>query len=193
MKGFTLIETMMVIAILITAGISLMGAIQYFYQSNAYLLEQTAALESARRGHLFTLQNIREASYGEDGSYLITAAGTSTMTFHADIDRDGGIERIRPYLVSGTLYRAITNSSGNPASYTAQPESIETIAVSVKNATTTPIFTYYDADGALLTEPIDLAQIVSVGVRLDVDLNPNRLPNVFTLTGTSTMRNLPTE
>lgn len=186
-------EMIVVIAIIATAGVALVGAIQYFYRSNAFILEQTAALESARRGHAFTLQNLREASYGDDGSYLITSAGTSTITFYADIDKDGGIERIRAYRTSTTLYRGITNSNGNPANYTGQPESVETIAVYVKNATSTPIFTYYDQDGTLLTYPIDLAEVVSVGVRLDVDLNPNRLPNIFTLIGTSTLRNLPTE
>ncbi|HYF29432.1 MAG TPA: type II secretion system protein [Candidatus Paceibacterota bacterium] len=191
MRGFTLVETMVVVAIVVTAGVALMGSIQYFYRSNAYILEQTAALESARRGHAFTLQNIREASYGDDGSYLITDAQSNTITFYADIDKDGGIERIRAYLSNGTLYRGITNSTGNPATYTGQPETIETIAVAVRN--TTPIFRYYGADGLELTSPIDLAEIVSVGVRLDVDLNPTRAPNVFTLSGTATMRNLPTE
>jgi len=193
MKAFTLIETVMVIAIVTVAGVTLMGAIQYFYRSNAYILEQVSALESVRRGHQFTLQNIREASYGDDGSYLVSAAATSTVTFYGDIDKDGGIERIRAYLTNGTLYRGITNSAGNPSVYTGQPETIETIAVSVRNATSTPIFTYYDQDGAALPYPIDINEIVSIGVRLDVDLNPTRLPNVFTLSGTSTMRNLPTE
>lgn len=193
MRGFTLIETMVVVAVVITAGVSLMGAIQYFYRSNAYILEQTAALDSARRGHMFTLQNMREATYGDDGAYLITAAATSSMTFHADIDKDGGIERVRAYLTDGTLYRAIANSAGNPAEYTGQPETIETIAVYVRNATSAPIFTYYDAGGAVLPYPIDLASVVAVGVELDVDLNPTRLPNVFTLSGTATLRNLPTE
>lgn len=193
MKGFTLIETMAVIAIVITAGIALMGSIQYFYRSNAFILEQTAALESTRRGHTFTLQNLREASYGDDGSYLITAAATSSVTFHGDIDLDGGVERIRLYLQNGTLYRGTTNAAGNPASYVGQTELRETVATYVKNATSTPIFTYYNAQGAALTYPIALANIVSVGVRLDVDLNPNRAPNVFTISGTSTLRNLPTE
>lgn len=193
MKAFTLIETMVVIAVVLSAGIALMGAIQYFYQSNAFILEQTAALESTRRGHTFTLQNMREASYGDDGSYPITIAATSTMTFHGDIDVDGGVERIRLYLQNGTLYRGVTNSNGNPASYVGQPEVREAIASFVRNSASTPIFTYYNEDGAALAQPVDLTEIVSVGVRLDVDLNPNRAPNVFTLSGTSTLRNLPTE
>lgn len=193
MKGFTLIETMVVIAVVMTAGVALMGSIQYFYRSNAFILEQTAALESARRGHTFSLQNIREASYGDDGSYLITSAATSSITFHSDIDVDGGVERIRFYLQNGTLYRGTTNASGNPASYVGQPEARETIATYVKNATSTPLFTYYNAQGAALSYPISLADVVSVGIRLDVDLNPNRAPNVFTISGASTLRNLPTE
>ncbi|MEK7510654.1 MAG: type II secretion system protein [Patescibacteria group bacterium] len=193
MRGFTLIETIVVVAIVTMVGVALTGSIQYFYRSNAYILEQTAALESVRRGHTFTLQNLREATYGDDGSYLITAAGTSTVTFYGDIDQDGGIERVRAYLTNGTLYRAIANSSGNPASYSGQPEILETIAVYVRNATSTPIFTYYNSEGAELTYPIDLTAITAVGVHLAVDINPNRLPNIFTLTGRATLRNLPTE
>lgn len=192
-EGFTLLEMIMVIAIIMTAGIALIGSIQYFYRSNAFILEQTAALESTRRGHTYTLQNIREASYGDDGSYLITSAATSTMTFHGDIDLDGGVERIRIYLQNGTLYRGITNSTGNPATYAGQTEARETIAQSVRNATSTPIFTYYNENGAALPYPIVLSSIVSVGVRLDVDLNPVRAPNIFVLMGTTTLRNLPTE
>lgn len=193
MKGFTLIETMVVVAIIVTAGVALMGSIQYFYRSNAFVLEQTVALESARRGHAFTLQNLREATYGDDGAYLITSAATSSATFHADIDKDGGVERVRFYLANGTLYRGITNSGGNPATYTGQTENVETVATDVKNASSAPIFTYLDASGAELAYPIDLSEVVSVGIRLDVDLNPLRAPNVFTLTGTATLRNLPTE
>lgn len=192
-RGFTLIETIAVVAIVVTAGVALMGSIQYFYRSNAYVLEQTAALESARRGHAFTLQNLREATYGDDGSYLITAAGTSTVTFYADIDKDGGVERIRAYRTGGTLYRAITNANGNPATYVGQAEAIERIASDVRNGTSTPIFTYYDASGQALAYPINLSNVVSVGVRLEVDLNPLRAPNLFTLSGIATLRNLPTE
>jgi len=111
----------------------------------------------------------------------------------ADIDKDGGVERVRFYLANGTFYRGITNSGGNPASYAGQPETVETVATDVRNAAATPIFTYLDANGTELPYPIDLSEVVSVGFRLDVDLNPLRAPNVFTVTGTATLRNLPTE
>lgn len=192
-SGFTLIETMVVVAIVVTSGVALMGAIQYFYRSNAYILEQTAALESARRGHAFTLQNLREATYGDDGAYLVTAAATSSATFHADIDKDGGVERVRFYVQNRTLYRGITNSTGNPATYAGQPETVETVARDIRNATSTPIFMYYNASGTALPYPIDLSEVVSVGVHFEIDLNPARAPNLFTLAGTATLRNIPTE
>ncbi|MEK7099852.1 MAG: hypothetical protein AAB883_01780, partial [Patescibacteria group bacterium] len=177
-RGMTLAETIVVVAIVAVVGIALTGAIQYFYRNSAYLLEQTAALDNARRGHSYTLQNLREASYGDDGSYLITNAATSTITFYADVDQDTGIERVRAYLSGTTLYRGVTNSAGNPASYSGQPETIETIAVYVKNATSTPIFTYYNAAGTQLTSPVAISSVRSVGVRIDTDLNPNRAPNL---------------
>ncbi|MEK9184280.1 MAG: hypothetical protein AAB892_00955 [Patescibacteria group bacterium] len=193
MRGFTLAETIVVVGIVAVAGAALVGSIQYFYRSNAYILEQSVALDSARRGLALTLQNFREASYGDDGAYLVTLAATSSATFYADIDQDGGIERVRAYLSNGNLYRGITSSAGNPATYTGQPETIETVATYVKNATSTPIFTYYGSDGTALAYPVTITLIRAVGVTMDVDLNPNRLPNVFRLSGTATLRNLRAE
>lgn len=192
-RGMTLVETVIVVSIVAVVGTALMSAIQFFYKSNAYLLEQTAALDSARRGLTFALQNIREASYGDDGSYVITTAATSTVTFYSDIDLDGGVERVRFYLQNNTLYRGTTNASGNPATYTGQTEGREVVATFVKNATSTPIFTYYGTSGTALTAPVNVSDIAAVGIRLDVDLNPYRAPNVFTISGKATLRNLRVE
>ena len=190
MNGFSLAETLVVIAILGTVGITLSGMIAYFYRSNTYLLEQTTAVDSANRGLDIAYNSVREASYGEDGSYPVAQAATSSVTFYSDVDKDGPVEKVRLYISGDTLYRGVTNAGGNPPTYTGQTETATTISTSVKNATSTPLFRFYNASGVELTGTIDIAEVRSVRTRIDVDLNPSRAPNIVTLERTATLRNL---
>lgn len=188
-RGFTLAETVVVIAIVSVVSLAVMNLITFFYKSNAYVFQQTAALDSAHRGISQSFKNIREASYGDDGAFPIGLAATSSITFYADVDNDGPIERVRVYLQGATLYRGITNSTGSPPSYTGQTETLSTIATTVVNATSTPIFRYYDAAGVELTAPINVSDIASISTELSVDLNPSRAPDIFTLRESATLRN----
>jgi prepilin-type N-terminal cleavage/methylation domain-containing protein len=189
-RGFTLLETIVVVAILAVVGVGLLSMIAYFYRSNAFVLEQTSALDSAHRGIDDAFGVLREASYGEDGSYPIALAATSSMTFYSDVDSDSPVERVRLYLSNGTFYQGVTNAAGSPPSYTGQTESVYTIATWVSNATSTPIFRYYNTDGTELTGSIVLSDVASVRLRLDVDLNPLRAPNILTMEQSATLRNL---
>lgn len=184
---------LVVVAITGLVGVGVLSMIAYFYRSNAFLLEATTATDSASRGLNESLAALREASYGEDGSYPILAAATSSVTFFGDLDVDNSVERVRLYVSGGTLYRGVTDATGNPPSYTGQPEATATIATWVKNATSTPVFTYYDEAGAQLTGTIDIASVRSVRTRLDVDINPYRAPNILILEGAATLRNLHNE
>lgn len=189
MRGFTLAETLVVIAIVAVVGLAVTSMIAFFYKSNAYVFQQTSALDSAHRGVEYAFLNIRESSYGDDGSYPVAQAATSSITFYADVDNDGPIEKIRVYLAQGTLYRGVTNSAGSPPTYTGQTEAVSTIATNVVNATSTPIFRYFTAAGTELTAPINVSDIASVSTELSVDLNPSRAPDIFTLRASATLRN----
>lgn len=189
--GFSLMETLVVIAMLGTIGVALSGMIQFFYQKNAFLLEQTAALDNARRTVLDAIHSLREASYGNDGGYPILAAATSTVTFYSDLDNDSSVEKVRYYLSNGTLYRGVTESTGSPPSYAGQPEATSTVAAYVRNSASTPIFTYFnDAGTALSTTSTNVSEISAVTISIWIDLNPNRAPNTFNLSETATLRNL---
>ncbi|MDB4992488.1 MAG: Type pilus pilin [Parcubacteria group bacterium] len=187
----TIIELLVTISILVVVMGALMMLIQSFYKNNSYLVEETAALASARSGVGNAIVALREASYGDDGSYPIAAAATSTVTLYADLNANGSVERVTYTLQNGTLYRTSANSSGNPPVYPAAAQSTTTIATNVRNTNATPMFTYFDSTGTQLstTSPA-IAAISSVKVQVLVDLNPTRAPNVFTLTETATIRNL---
>lgn len=189
-RAFTLPEMLVVIAVTATVGVALSIVIVQAYRGNAYVFEAASSVDSARRGLFTALQNLREATYGQDGSYPVAAAATSTVTFYADVDQDGPVERVRIYLSSGTLYRGVTNAAGNPPSYVGQPETIQTVVAHVRNGTSTPLFAYYNGAGSLLVAPIDVSEVAFVTMDIRTDLNPTRAPNVYQLTGSATLRNL---
>ncbi len=190
-RGFTLLETVMVVFLIGLVGSALSGMIQYFYRTNDYVLQQQTAVQNARQGLNTAMQELREASYGDDGSYPIANAATSTITFYADLNNSGDVEEITFYLLNGTLYRGVTRATGNPPSYAGQPQSTSTIATYiVQSGGTAPIFQYYDANGNLLTYPITLSNIASVTTTINVDVDVNRTPGTYTLLGSATLRNL---
>ena len=171
-------------------GVGLLSMITYFYRSNAYLLEATSAVESASRGVKDSLELLRGASYGEDGSYPLLTAATSTVTFYANGDEDASVERIRLYIADTVLYRSVVNAAGNPPSYSGQPEVTSVIATWVKNEASVPAFRYFDDDGVELTGTVNIAAVRTIRTRFDVDINPQRAPNILTIEGAATLRNL---
>lgn len=189
-RGFTLLETVVVIGLTALVSGALLFAIRQFYVHNAYIFEATAAVDSVRRGVATSLSNLREASYADDGNYPIASASATSIVFYSDVDADGGIERVKLWRSGDTFYKVVTNAAGNPPSYAGQANATTTIATYVRNTADVPIFAYYDSEGTLLSSASDISAIASVSVTLMVDLNPHRAPNVLTLSGSATLRNL---
>lgn len=190
-KGISLVETVVVVAITTMVAGSLLSAIRYFYVNNAYVFEAATSVDTARRGLATALADLREASYADDGAYPIGSAATSSITFYSDVDADGGVERVKIWRYGTTLYKVVTNAAGNPPSYAGQASATTTIATYLRNGTSTPLFTYYDSSGAQLsTTSTPVASVSTVAASILIDLNPNRAPQVFTLTGSATLRNL---
>lgn len=188
-RGFTLVETVIVIAatalIMTTLGVLL----AYFYRTNTYTLEQSVAVREARKGIEDALRHVREASYASDGAFPIASVATSSLMFYANVDGDNDIERVKYSLVGGTLYRAVTEPAGNPLSYTGIT-STSTIVISVVNAASTPVFRYFDDTSAELFAPMNISNIASIRTTIVVDANVQRTPLYFTLSGGATLRNL---
>jgi type II secretory pathway pseudopilin PulG len=189
-RAFTLVETVIVIALTVVIVVTLGMLIVYFYKTNEYTLEQSIAVGQARNGVQDAMSDLREASYGDDGSYPIQTVATSSITFYSNVDSTPAIERVTYTLQKGTLYRVVAASSGNPPSYVGATLATTTIATSVVNSTSTPVFRYFDNTGAELTTPVNISDIASIKTTVVVDVNVNRAPASFTLSGGATLRNL---
>jgi hypothetical protein len=97
-EGFTLIETLVAIAIFILIATALFGSVVSLYQTNAFVWQQAQAIDEARRGVKVMIREIREARAGDDGSFAIAEAEDSQFIFYSDIDRDDEVERVRYFL-----------------------------------------------------------------------------------------------
>ncbi len=190
LRAFTLIETVVVIAATALIFTTLGSLITYFYKTNTYTLEQSIAVGQARRGVEDTIFHLREASYGSDGSYPITSVATSSIVFYANTNSSSVIEQVTYTLSNGTLYRVVATPVGNPLTYIGATIATTTIATTVINATSTPLFRYFNNTGTELSMPIDVSEISSVKTTLIVDVDANRSPFSFTLSGGATLRNL---
>lgn len=188
--GFTLIETIVVVAItafiLVTLGLLLV----YFYKTNAYTLEQATAVVQARKGVEDAMRYLREASYGSDGSYPISSAATSSIVFYANVNGDTAVEKITYTVINKAFYRMVATPTGNPPTYAGAAVATSTISLPIVNSTSTPIFRYFNSAGTELATPVDVSDVSSVRTTIVVDVNANRAPTAFTLSGGATLRNL---
>jgi len=100
MKSFTLIETIVAIAIFSVVLGAEVGLVVMGYKSYGYVWQRSLAIGEARRGVETMVKEIREAKMGDDGSYAIVAAENNEFAFFSDIDKDGKTERVR-YFLSG--------------------------------------------------------------------------------------------
>jgi prepilin-type N-terminal cleavage/methylation domain-containing protein len=190
MRGFTLVEMLVVIALTAIIFPALAFLVQYFYKTSAYALQETQAVASARASIVNTERDLREATYGADGAYPIASAATSSITFYASLGTTSEIDKVHYYVSGTTLYRGITAPTSSPPTYAGQPENISLVIDNIRNDATTPLFTYYDTSGAALASPIDVSQVASVRIKVLTDVNPYRAPNVYTMLGSATLRNL---
>lgn len=188
--GFTLIETMVVVSMTALVLTTLGSLISYFYKTNAYALEQSIAVVQARKGVGDAMLYLREASYGSDGSYPIKSAATSSITFYANTDDDPTVEMVTYSLIDKTLYRTVTTPVGDPLSYASATIATSTVSLPVTNGASTPLFRYFNNAGAELFSPVDISDIASIQATVVVDVNVNRSPVAFTLSGGATLRNL---
>lgn len=100
MKSFTLIETLMAVAVFVLALGATMAFISSAYKVQGYSWQQATAINEARKGIETMVREIREAKTGQDGSYAVEKAENKEFIFYSDIDRDGDIERVRYFLGS---------------------------------------------------------------------------------------------
>ncbi len=189
--GFTLIETVVTVGIFALVMLTITSSVLYFYRVNANAIEQAFAINSSRRGIEFTVRDIREITYADNGAYPVMSIGSTTLSFYSDIDRDSSVELVRYFLNGDILQKGVTKATGDPAVYNTLNEVVSVISTDVRNVPNAiPIFRYFDNTGTEVTNFTKVTDVAFVNITLIININPSRLPEDFTLQSSATLRNL---
>lgn len=189
-KAFTLIETIVAIAIFTIVLSAVSALILMSYRVQNYSWQQSTAVGEGRKGIETMVKEIRKAQAGDDGSYSIEKAEDFQFIFFSDINNDGKAERVR-YFIDGTNFKkGVIMPSGFPAVYNPASEQFFVLSSYVRN--TPPIFRYFDGNNQELLAPARLHDTKLMRMRLVINVNPNRPPQDFVLESDVQIRNLKT-
>jgi hypothetical protein len=162
-----------------------------FYRTHRYTIEQSFAINSARKGIERMVEDIREASFSDDGSFPIESMGAYELLFFSDIDRDDKIERVRFSLEDAIVYRGQAESAGDPLEYPVDDDTVQHVSDNVRNEEYgQALFRYYDESGTEILDYDNVTDVRFVTVHVVVNINPERLPQDYTLQSSATLRNL---
>jgi prepilin-type N-terminal cleavage/methylation domain-containing protein len=193
-QGFTIVEIIIVVGIL---GIIMLAVSSFsvnVLKNNKYSQDALSSVQDARVIIRTMAKELRSASRGNNGSYPVVQASTSTISFFSDSNGDGVKEQIRYFISTSTLRKGMIVPTGSPLTYNSANEIITTLAYNVKNTATSSLFEYYDntyaGTSSPLTQPVSVTQVRLVKINLVIDADPNRSPNVRVYTSQVNLRNL---
>ena len=197
--GFTIIEAIISIAIMVLIGIGIITFQKSVIVNTKVVQSELNSQQQTRKTLNAFAADVRSAAASSAGAYAIATTSTSTFSFYANVDADASIERVRYFLATTTLKKGIIKPGPAPAyNYVTASETISILVNDIANATSTPIFTYYDTgyDGYTtsstdpLPSPVDISAVRLVKMTLTVNPNGVRSPVMQTYTTQATIRNL---
>jgi prepilin-type N-terminal cleavage/methylation domain-containing protein len=188
-RGFTLFEILIVISIT-----SILGLVAYNFGVQGlntwrYSTSRAQSQEQVRRAVDTMISVIREARPADNGSYALSAASATSLTFYANSDSDSATEQVTFALNGTTLERRTVQPTSTPVQYTAAP-TITTVVPNVRGL----IFDYFDENysgtGSPLSIPVNISLVRLVRVTVTVDDNPSKPPAAVVLSNIVNFRNL---
>ncbi|MSR87661.1 MAG: prepilin-type N-terminal cleavage/methylation domain-containing protein [Candidatus Zambryskibacteria bacterium] len=195
-SGFTLIEFLVAIVIA-----TVIGMLVAFFARNVINLNfsSSSSMTSMLEGRKILsvmVNELRGAAPSALGSYAIESASTSTIVFFTDVNSDGVSDRIRYFIDYPTksVKRGVVLATGEPPAYNLGDESLNTLVTDVSNATSTPLFDYYDGSYVGTSTPLSLPillldiRLIKITVRIEKDSNQAPIPT--TVSSQASLRNL---
>lgn len=191
-SGFTVVEAVVGISI----GVVLLGVlVDLMIQTNRlqiFLSDQSTAVSTAGKTLAVLTQELRETTDGDDGSFALAEATALTLAFYSDIDADSAAEYIRYALVGTNLQKTVIEPTGVPAEYLPDTAITSTAAFSIVNESFSgnDLFIYFDTNNQPLAEPITLSDVTLIKLHLDVNVDPNQIPDTYASETIVQLRNL---
>lgn len=193
-KGFTLVETLIVMGIVSVMAITITRFQLNILNYNKSGHDSLQSAQDARSILRVMVAELRSTQPGSNGSYPLTQAATSSITFFSDTDDDGLKEQIRYFLATTTLKRGVIVPTGLPPVYNPAQEKISYLAYNIKNGTSTALFQYFDntytGTTSPLAQPVNVSSVRLVKITLLIDADPNKSPLPRSYTSQVMLRNL---
>jgi prepilin-type N-terminal cleavage/methylation domain-containing protein len=192
-KGFTLIELVVTMGIVMMVGVLFMRLSRDVTDStlrfSGSLITQ-AALDQTMQ---VILPEIRSASQANDGSYPILEAGTSSLKFYSDVTQDGLFDLVHYYLDGTTFKKGVVTPTGSPLEYVTSTEAIRDVVYDVIPGA--QLFTYYDKtatspDSTPLQQPVDVSKVRTIKITLVANQGTTSTPSITGVETQATIRNL---
>lgn len=185
--GFTAVELMVGIALVLLVYLAVTTFGRNLFFMSGVVRSDLGATEDGEQFFRYISPEIRSMVSSNTGAYALATAGTSTITFYSDTIGDGLRRQIRYFLSGTTLKRGVITPTGNPLTYVPANEVVTDIVRNVSNASTIPLFDYFDGAYAgtstPLAQPVALASVRLVKISLYVGRsygNSNGAPILFT-------------
>lgn len=191
-SGFSLAEVVMVSALFALIMLTLTSAIATLYRTNGHALAQAYEVFHARHGIELASRDIREMTFGDDGTYPLVSMSSTSIGFFSDIDRDNSVEYIRYVLATTTLYKYVYNATGSPITYgSSTPDETYIVSEYIQNRLqATSTFRYYMDGGVPASATSTVTDIRYIVLNVIVNIDPNRNPGEYTLRSSVAPRNL---
>ena len=189
--GYTLLETLVVIAIIAILFPALFVMIRSLYSSHEGTLARGIALSTGNKALYETLTDIRSASYSESGALPIVSIATSSIVLYTDTDFDRVAERVRYSLIGTSIEKGVIEPDDS-AAYPLGDETTSTLLRRVQNNSTgIATFRFFDET----SNEIDPATGSTLSVkRITVELGVQGVfggtETLNTLRGSASIRNL---
>ena len=185
-EGFTLIEIMVAMSIVLVIGTIIIQFVRTSYEATRYESEQAEAVKNSRSGLIDITKEVRGANSSEQGGYPLEKITPEEFVFFSDVDDDGKTERIRYYLSGITLMKDV-NAAGASNNYNTATTT--TMIVNYINNDIEDIFRYYDSAN---NETPAINEVRLIKVILKINVTPEIAPADVYVETDVTLRNLKT-
>jgi type II secretory pathway pseudopilin PulG len=190
-KGMTVAEILVVVAIVTVIGLAISTFARDLFMYSGTVQSNLSAQQDARQMLRQFASELRVASQSSTGTYPISEASDTAITFYSDINGDGIKDRVRYYVSGNMIKKDVLVPTGLPLAYTGTPA---TSIVMRDLSVTTGIFSYYDKNytgtSAPLGSPVDVSSVRLVKMNITIDRDPNRSPTPINVTTQVVIRNL---
>jgi prepilin-type N-terminal cleavage/methylation domain-containing protein len=192
-RGFNLVEIVVVVAITSVIFLAVFNFGQGIFSFNSNAQANLSAQSDARRVLKNIVKELRSTSPSSLGSYPISLAGTSALTFFVNLDGDIYKEQVRYFLQGKELKRGVIKPSGSPLIYNPANEQVSILVRDINNGVT-PIFEYFDSNytgtSTPLIQPVQITKVRLIRITLKIEKDPNKSPGPIIVESQVFLRNL---